>query len=92
MGRFSVQVRHQSSSYWSDFWHYLAYKLTLFRVRRRLAVLFCTLGATYLGYTLAGYGQNLYTMGYMPRISQCTDFSTYYVYGLGSNQRKKYLL
>jgi hypothetical protein len=49
-----------------------------------------TVGACWLGYLFAGWGQNLYTFGYLSRIVQPFDFSFYPVYAYGRNPRKKY--
>ena len=65
------------------------YKLSLFRVRRRIGLLLSTLGACWCGFTIAGFGQNYYTLGVFHRIGQCTDYSYYGVYSY-KHEKKKY--
>ena len=47
-----------------EFAEYCAYKMTLFRIKRRIAFLGVTVGATMFGYWAAGWGTNWYTLGY----------------------------
>lgn len=68
LGRLSTFISDKSHLMWFDFMNWISYKLTLFRVRRRLGLFLSTFCALWFGFFVAGFGQNYYTMGYFPRI------------------------
>ena len=60
----SARISDYSHLKWCNFIEYVGYKLTLFRVRRYIALFGSTFGAMTLGYICAGHGNNFFTMGY----------------------------
>ena len=92
VGQLSKQISDTSHQKWCEFADHIAYKLTLFRVRRRLLLLFVTFGAASFGYFAAGYGTNWFTMGFRQGLYQPDDFSRGVLRGFASNDKKKYLL
>ena len=64
VGLFSTRIAEYSHSKFYQMSEYVAYKLTLFRIRRRIGFLSVTLGGLFLGYLQAGYGHNWFTLGW----------------------------
>jgi hypothetical protein len=56
LGRLSTFISDKSHHMWFDFWNWVSYKLTLFRVRRRIGLFISTFGALWFGFFVAGYG------------------------------------
>lgn len=83
-----MYISETSHQGWCNVWDWIAYKLTIFRVRRRICLFLSTFGACWFGFFVSGYGQNLYTLGYMPRIGQCTDYSFWAVYAYRYNKKR----
>ena len=76
VGQLSTRISDKSHAKWCQWSENFAYKLTLFRVRRRIGLFTVTVGAMCLGYLHAGYGTNWYTLGYRQGFFQPDDFST----------------
>ena len=57
-----------------------------------MALFFATFGACFIGYVLAGFGTNIYTVGYRSGFVQPSDYSLTVMQGVGKNDKKKYLL
>lgn len=58
-----------------------------------MAALFCsTVGAVFFGYVMAGFGTNLYTIGYKQGLMQPLDYSLTVMQGLGMHEKTKYLM
>lgn len=56
VGKTSKVISDRSHDFWSKFWEYSAYKLSLYRIRRRFGFAAVTLGAYWLGFFIAGWG------------------------------------
>ena len=63
-GKLSNKVRDYFHMKFCAFAETIAYKLTLFRIRRRISFMSVTLGGLLFGYWAAGWGTNWYSMGY----------------------------
>jgi len=69
-GILSRQISDKFHQRWFHFSDFIAYKLSLFRIRRNIVFFMSTFGALFVGYVFAGYGTNLYTLGYRQGFSQ----------------------
>ena len=64
VGKISRRISDYSHVRWFELCEHIVYKLSLFRIRRRIAFLMCSFGAFAFGYVHAGFGNNFYTLGY----------------------------
>ena len=56
IGSTSKQISDHSQMKWYEFMKYLAYKWTIYRVKRLTALFMATFGASFVGYVYAGWG------------------------------------
>ena len=64
VGKWSARVSWQTHCLAGNVGAWLVHKARINRVRRRWEIFFCTGFSLFAGYMLAGFGTNLYTMGY----------------------------
>ena len=80
---------HMQCYYFSE---YLAYKLSIYRVQRRIGLFAVTFGAAFVGYIMAGWGANWFTGGYAQGNFQPDDFSRGVMSFFGGDEKKRYLI
>ena len=63
-GKLSMTISDKSHALNMRFWLGVEYRLSLYKVRRRIALFFATFVSCFMGYVMSGFGTNLYTLGY----------------------------
>ena len=92
VGAFSKRLSDMSHHRWWIAWEWIAYKLTIYRNRRRVGLFLATMGAFSFGLFDSHKGRNYYTIGFDQGMTQMADYSKNVLMGMGSDNKKKYYL
>ena len=92
IGSTSKQINDRSHMQFYYFGEYIAYKLTIYRIQRKITLFMATFGSFFVGYLYSGWGANWFSAGYRQGVYQPDDFSRGVMSFFGGDEKLRYEL